>query len=279
MLRLSRRRCSAFAADRAGLAAAVDALLHPPPFAPLNLPATLPEAGVGERAALDALAPAVIGGATRLGQPVAMAHMDPPTPWVTWATTLWNASLNQNLLHPDLAPVARVAEEQVVAWLAPSFGMGGGHVTPGSTVANLTALWAARELRGVKSVVASEAAHHSIPKAARILGLRYQAVPADPATGRMLLERCPSDLSEAALVLTAGTTSAGAIDDLSMASAGRAAWTRRGRARSGCQMLTRTDWREWSRQTQSRSRRTSGSGSPRRQAWCSFGEPERRTNR
>ena len=43
---------------------------------------------------------------------------------------MWNASLNQNLLHPDLAPVARDVETQTVAWLAPHFGMDGGHVTP-----------------------------------------------------------------------------------------------------------------------------------------------------
>ena len=43
----------------------------------------------------------------------------------------WNASLNQNLLHPDVAPVARDVEAQAIDWLAPHFGMGGGHMTPG----------------------------------------------------------------------------------------------------------------------------------------------------
>ena len=48
--------------------------------------------------------------------------------------------------------------------------MGGGHLLPGSTVANLTALWAARELVGVREVVASAAAHLSVRKAANIPG-------------------------------------------------------------------------------------------------------------
>ena len=56
----------------------------------------------------------------------------------------WTASRNQNLLHPDTAPVARELEAIVVRWLAPWFGMNGGHLVSGSTVANLTALWAAR---------------------------------------------------------------------------------------------------------------------------------------
>jgi len=34
------------------------------------------------------------------------AHMDPPTPWITWAIGLWNARLNQNLLHTATSPFA-----------------------------------------------------------------------------------------------------------------------------------------------------------------------------
>ncbi|NBU68011.1 MAG: aspartate aminotransferase family protein, partial [Betaproteobacteria bacterium] len=150
------------------------------------------------------------------------AHMDPPTPWITWAITLWNASLNQNLLHPATAPVARQLEERVVTWLAPFFGMNGGHMTPGSTVANLTALWSARECAGITEVIASEGAHLSIAKAAHILGLQYLSVPID-ANGSMDAVRLPANLSKSALVLTAGATSSGAIDRFDLA--GRAAWT------------------------------------------------------
>jgi L-2,4-diaminobutyrate decarboxylase len=136
--------------------------------------------------------------------------------------TLWNASLNQNLLHPATAPVARQMEQRVVAWLAPFFGMNGGHMTPGSTVANLTALWSARECAGVTEVIASEGAHLSIAKAAHILGLKYLSVPID-ANGSMDSAQLPTDLRKSALVLTAGATSTGAIDPLDLA--GRAAWT------------------------------------------------------
>ena len=137
-----------------------------------EIPAHFSEEGIGAARALDVLVSHILGGAARLGHPTAFAHMDPPTPWITWATTLWNASLNQNLLHPATAPVARQVEERMVAWLAPLFGMNGGHMTAGSSLANLTALWSSRECAGVTEVVASEAAHLSIQKAAHILGLR-----------------------------------------------------------------------------------------------------------
>ena len=188
----------------------------------LDLPLELPQFGVGSTGALNSLAPSILGGAARLGEATSFAHMNPPTPWITWAITLWNASLNQNLLHPATAPVARQLEERVVAWLAPFFGMNGGHMTPGSTVANLTALWSARECAGITEVIASDGAHLSIAKAAHILGLKYLSVPID-ANGSMDAARLPTNLSKSALVLTAGATSTGAIDPFDLA--GRAAWT------------------------------------------------------
>lgn len=211
----------AFAFNGPGLAHALDLLAKDAWGAAAELPDRLPERGEGEYAALDRLAPSVLGGAARLDRPDAFAHMDPPTPWIAWALALWNARLNQNLLHPATAPFARAAEERVVAWLAPYFGMGGGHMTGDSTLANLTALWAAREVAGVRRVVASAAAHVSVAKAARILGLPFEAVPAD-AEQRLDPGRL-GDISDAALVLTLGTTAAGAIDPLALA--GRAAWT------------------------------------------------------
>ncbi len=194
-------------------------------FAPdpnMAIPSRLPEDGVGSLEALARLAPSVLGCATHLGDALAVAHKDPPTPWVTWATTLWNASLNQNLLHPETAPVARQIEERVLEWLCPYFGMQGGHMTPGSSAANLTALWAARECAGIQEIVASEAAHLSIKKAAHILGLAFRTVRVD-STGTLCSDDLPLDLSRSALVLTSGTTSVGALDSLGLA--GRAAWT------------------------------------------------------
>ena len=212
-----------FAIDPHGLLQAVDLMSGDlGAVEPMELPAGLPEEGLGARLALDVLAPNILGHAARLGDALSFANMDPPTPWITWATTLWNASLNQNLLHPSTAPVARHIEQRVVGWLAPFFGMTGGHMTPGSSLANLTALWSARECAGVNQVLASESAHLSVGKAAHILGLRFRTLPCD-SSGSLTADSLPDDLTRTALVLTAGATSTGAVDPLGLS--GRAVWT------------------------------------------------------
>lgn len=217
-----------FALDRDGLLEAIELLERHAGGEPLpartllNLPDDLPEAGVGGREALAWLAPPLLGGAAGLGHPGYLAHMDPPTPWMSWAGALWAAALSQNLLHPDSAPAARELEPLVVGWLAEPFGMLGGHLVPGSSMATLTALWAARELRGVERVVASGLSHLSVRKAAAILGLEYVAVGVDDAHRMRAGELAGVDLDRAALVLTAGTVAGGAIDPLD--AGGEAAW-------------------------------------------------------
>jgi L-2,4-diaminobutyrate decarboxylase len=185
-----------------------------------ELPARLPEAGIGPGAALAAMFDEVLGKSRDLGAPGFFAHMDPPTPWITWAMHLWTASRNQNLLHPDTAPRARELERLAVDWIAPSFGMSGGHMTPGSTVANLTAIWAARE-SGCRTVVSGSGAHLSIRKAAHLLGMEHRVVEDWSVTG---------DLTSAVAVITAGTTSSGEIEPLDAARGARwrhvdAAWS------------------------------------------------------
>jgi L-2,4-diaminobutyrate decarboxylase len=233
-----------FRADEEGLARALDELLRchsdgdgpTRPDVMLKLPPALPEAGLGGQAALRALTP-TLAGAVRMGHPGFFAHMDPPTPWFAWAATQWAAAFNQNLLHPETGPVARGLERQVIAWLAPPFGMDGGHMVPGSSIANLTALWAARELRGVRTVVASELAHLSVNKAAHILGLELVLVPSD-AEHRLRVDALPNcDWTSTALVLTAGTVASGAIDPLGVPIA--PAWLHIDAAWAGPLRLTR----------------------------------------
>ena len=86
---------------------------------PETIPEDFPENGFGEKKTIECLAPIAIGKATKLDDPLAFAHMDPPTPWITWIMSLWNASLNQNLLHPAISPVARGFEAKAIDWLCP----------------------------------------------------------------------------------------------------------------------------------------------------------------
>ena len=188
---------------------------------PETIPEDFPENGFGEKKTIECLAPIAIGKATKLDDPLAFAHMDPPTPWITWIMSLWNASLNQNLLHPAISPVARGFEAKAIDWLCPYFGMNGGHLTPGSTLSNLTALWVARDLKGIDKIIASEEAHISMKKSANILGLDFEKVPCNK-DGSLNIQLLPEDLSKSCLVLTAGTTATGAIDNLKYK--GNAAW-------------------------------------------------------
>jgi L-2,4-diaminobutyrate decarboxylase len=180
-----------------------------------SFPVKIPTVGLGDRGALEWLAPWSISQSKKLGGDLAASHMDPPTPWITWAVAMWKAALNQNLLHESTSPFSRVAETTVVEWLCPFFGMSGGQMTAGSTLGNLTALWAAKRIKNIKRVIASEHSHLSIKKAALILDIDYQEAKTD-LDGKLRLDNLTGfgDLTDAALVLTAGTTSAGAIDHL-----------------------------------------------------------------
>ena len=85
----------------------------------------------------------------------------------------------------------------------------------------MTALWAARDLTGARRVVCSAVAHLSIAKSARILGLNLVEVPVDEGQ-RLQADLLPDDLSDAIVVLTAGTVATGAVDALTAAQG--AAW-------------------------------------------------------
>lgn len=206
--------------DHPLLLAAIDLLEHTrrprskpvPADVDLSLPSELITEGLGEHEALARLAPSVLKQTAQLHHPGYFAHMDPPTPAITWAAALWQVASNQNLLHPDVAPSARQLERRVVEWIAPFFGMHGGHFVPGATISNFTALWAAREVAGITRVICSDCAHLSIRKSADILGLRFEAMPSDDAH-RLPVEAL-GDCSDAAVVLTAGTVGVGAIDPL-----------------------------------------------------------------
>lgn len=175
-------------------------------------PKQLPRTGIGERRAAARLTRAINARSIRLDAPDFLAHMDPPTPDLAANLVGLNARMNQNLLHPALSPFATEAERCVIDWLAPVFGMSCGHMCAGSTLANLTALWCARE-HGARRVLASADAHISVPKAAHILGLAFEPVGVD-TTGRLDRNRL-GDTTDAAIVLTAGSTGRGVIDTLS----------------------------------------------------------------
>ena len=189
-------------------------------FKNINIPNKFPNEGIGEQV-IEMMASNVLGKATYLDTPISFAHMDPPTPWISWIMALWNARLNQNLLHNELSPFATKAEKLVIEWIKEYFDMDGGHLCSGSTIANLTALWVARDLKGINTVVASKASHISIDKAAKILNMKLIKI--DTKSDGSINENLLPNLKNALLILNVGTTCTGAIDNLDLIS--QAKWT------------------------------------------------------
>jgi glutamate/tyrosine decarboxylase-like PLP-dependent enzyme len=161
----------------------------------------------------------VIGGAL----PVTVAS--------NWLSTAWDQ--NSGLRQPT--PATSLLEDVALRWLVELFGLppgtGGGFVT-GATVANFTALAAARsavltragwdvEANGlfgapVITVVIGEEAHPTLMKSLGLLGLgrrRVVTVPTD-AQGRMRAEALPRLRGPAIVCAQAGNVNTGAVDPL-----------------------------------------------------------------
>ncbi|HEC59537.1 hypothetical protein LCGC14_0966800 [marine sediment metagenome] len=125
---------------------------------------------------------------------------------------------NGNLLSPELYPQLVAIERQLLDWFCQLFQQPFAHFTHGSSYGNLDALWQAREQAKNSSniVYGSQAAHYSISKACRVLGLNFQPIPTNNL-GQIdvnALRTACQHIAPIAIVATAGTTSCGAIDPI-----------------------------------------------------------------
>jgi glutamate/tyrosine decarboxylase-like PLP-dependent enzyme len=125
--------------------------------------------------------------------------------------------LNPNNHALDGGPATSDLEKEVVGDLARMFGLPAdalGHLTSSGTIANLEALWVARELAPGKAVVHGENAHYTHGRMCQVLGVEALAAPAD-GDGRLDLDAVDA-LCRAhdvgTVVLTAGTTGMGIVD-------------------------------------------------------------------
>ena len=124
--------------------------------------------------------------------------------------------INPNNHALDGGPVTSAMEKEVVAQLAAMFGLPThlGHLTSSGTIANLEALYVARELHPGRGIASSSEAHYTHARMCAVLGLPHTAVEADDA-GRIdlgALEELLATGSIGTVVATAGTTGLGAID-------------------------------------------------------------------
>ncbi|MEQ1691842.1 MAG: aminotransferase class V-fold PLP-dependent enzyme [Gemmatimonas sp.] len=155
----------------------------------------------------------------------------PVTVGANWLTTAWD----QNTALHHVTPALAVMEQTALRWLVELFGLpvgcGGAFVT-GATVANFTALAAARHsllervgwnveadgLFGAPpiTVVVSEEIHPSATKALGMLGLgrsRVTTVPVD-AQGRMRATRLPAMSGPTLVCVQAGNVNTGSFDPI-----------------------------------------------------------------
>jgi aromatic-L-amino-acid decarboxylase len=199
----------------------------------------LPDDGIGGIGVIDELVRDVIPNGARINEPGFWG----------WITTEPGAVGSAASLAAIVASPQRYTltafnylEELSLEWLAQLCGLGQhmkGVYSSGGSVANLVALGAARqwslEQQGIDSaadglgaartaIYASEESHHTILRAAGVLGLGRRSVrliPADErqrldlsALARALDDDARNGVVPLAVVATAGTTNTGAIDPL-----------------------------------------------------------------
>jgi L-2,4-diaminobutyrate decarboxylase len=176
-----------------------------------------------------------------------VAHLNCPVAVPAILAELILASINSSLDTWDQSAGATFIEQKLIDWTTAKLGLGGradGVFTSGGTQSNLMALLLARDdycARHLSSdpaklqrlpegfhrlrILASQASHFSLQKAAAILGLGYEAVVPVACDHRFRMDPCAlervihkshaSGLLPMAVVATAGTTDFGSIDPLS----------------------------------------------------------------
>ncbi len=131
--------------------------------------------------------------------------------------------VNPNNHALDGGPATAAMEVEAVEALADMFGLRRhlGHLTSSGTIANLEALFVARQSHPGKAIAFSDQAHYTHGRMCHLLGVEGTPLPSD-SLGRIDLEAA-SALAQrggiGTLVLTAGTTGLGAVDRIDEAMA------------------------------------------------------------
>lgn len=155
----------------------------------------------------------------------------PVTVASNWLATAWDQNVVMHEVTPATATLERVALQWLVELLGLPAGTGGGFVT-GATIANFTALAAARrrvlldagwdvEAKGLigappLTLVAGEEAHPTLFKALGLLGLGRERVTrvAVDRQGRMKLQDLPKISGPTIVCTQAGNINSGAFDPI-----------------------------------------------------------------
>ena len=168
-------------------------------------------------AAFDAFAERMRGNYPYFHPSYAGQMLKPPHPAAV-AAYVAAMLVNPNNHALDGGKVTSELEKEAVAKLAAMFGFAThlGHLTSSGTIANLEALYVARELHPGRGVAYSAEAHYTHARMCGVLGVQGTGVAVD-AAGRMdpgALDDLLAGGRIGTVVATAGTTGLGAIDQV-----------------------------------------------------------------
>ncbi len=200
--------------------------------------------GLGNQAAIERAIEYFLKDSLSVHHPQCVAHLHCPSLVISQAAEVLINATNQSMDSWDQSPSATIIEMKLIEWLRTQVGYQPGDAgvfTSGGTQSNLMGLMLARDaffakqghsmqqdglvgnLRKIK-VLCSENAHFSVQKNMALLGLGYQSVTLVKTDefARMDVNDLAEKLAQAkangeqilAIVATAGTTDAGAIDPL-----------------------------------------------------------------
>ncbi len=194
-----------------------------------DLGTTITPDGIGGPEALRRFVDVVVTSTRAQGEPLNLAYVpSAPTP----ASLVFDLAVSAAEIFAgtwEAGAGAVAAENQALAWLAELAGWppgAGGTFVQGGTIGNLSALAAARHHAAVTRggrppggwrIATSADAHSSIGVAARTMDAEILTVPGDPRgrlTGDALAAVVDGRDDVAAVVVTAGTTNAGIVDDI-----------------------------------------------------------------
>ncbi len=200
--------------------------------------------GLGNQAAIERAVEFFLKDSLAVHHPQCVAHLHCPSLVVSQAAEIMINATNQSMDSWDQSPSATIIEMKLIEWLRTQVGYQAGDAgvfTSGGTQSNLMGLMLARDaffarqghsvqqdgltgdIRKIR-VLCSDSAHFSVQKNMALMGLGYQSViqvQTDECARMDLndlqakLARCKANGEQVmAIVATAGTTDAGAIDPL-----------------------------------------------------------------
>lgn len=143
--------------------------------------------------------------------------LKPPHP-AAQAAYMLSLFINPNNHALDGGKATSEMEKEAVSEIANLFGWKTflGHLTGGGTMANLEALWISNQINSGKKIVASEQAHYTHKRIAKVLGINFESVDCDNEAKINFdsLKKILNEGETGTVVVTIGTTAFGSVDPL-----------------------------------------------------------------